>query len=245
MKKVITQKHNKIWGYEIWMYSSVPGMETKYEDDSLVEHGPLIKIIKADQALSVQVHPDDSWAKKLESEPNGKSESWYIIDALPNSELVMGIKNYDESIIRQKLNNGTFESELNKVKVTKGEFYNIPAGLIHGIGAGITIFEVQQPSNITYRYYDYDRKENGKPRELHVDKAIKVQKKLDWNLVPSSKNPLQYKNKVGSQTFNNKPTILQEKSIVVDLDNFTAYVAEKNEEINFKNYVLVSYLKHL
>lgn len=239
MKKVNSVKHDKIWGYEIWMYSPVPGKETKLEDGTITTEGPLVKIIKADQPLSVQVHPDDKMAQAVEHQPNGKSESWVILKSNPGAELVLGLKDFNEQTIRTKINDGSFEDLLLKVKVHPGEFYDIPAGVVHGIGAGLTILEVQQPSDVTYRYFDYNRLENGKPRELHLDKAIMAQKDMSYHLDAILQNPLTYKNKVGSQTFLKKPTYVNEKILVIDLDKYEAYIAE-NELISLSNYALIS-----
>ena len=240
MKKIESIKHNKIWGYEIWLYSPLKGMETKFEDGTLVNKGPLIKIIRADKPLSIQVHPDDQLAKELEGMNNGKSESWYIIQADKDAEMIIGLKNYDKDFIRQELANKNFINNLKTIKSEAGQFINVPAGLVHGIGAGNTVFEVQQPSDVTYRYYDYDRLENGQPRELHVEKSITCQKDLDWKLSPTTTNPTTYKNIVGTQVFTSGKTILEEESIVVDLKNYVAYLCQKGEEVNFEDYAIVS-----
>lgn len=241
MKKVIPIKHDKIWGYEIWLYSPVAGKETKTEDGNNVVNGPLIKIIKANQPLSVQVHPDDKFALELENQQNGKAESWYVLDAERNASLVVGLSSFDEKFIRESLANKTFKNLLVNTNISIGDFINVPAGLVHGIGAGATVFEVQQPSDTTYRYYDYDRLENGKPRELHVDKAIKVQKNLSWSLDPISEQPLIYKNEVGTQEYRKTPSTIKERSIVVDFDARCAYICEAGEKVNFKNYCIVSF----
>lgn len=143
-------------------------------------------------------------------------------------------------LLEKKIANKTFKNLLVYTPVRRGGFFNIPAGLIHGIGEGITVFEVQQPSDVTYRYYDYDRLENGVPRELHIDKAIKVQKDLSYKLSPKWVSPLTYENAVGTQTFLSSPSILEEDSIVVDFDNQCAYLANKGEKIELKNYCVVS-----
>ena len=201
----------------------------------------MIKIIKADQPLSVQVHPDDYWAKKLENEPNGKSESWFVLDCKENSEVIIGLTTYDETKIREHINNKTFGSILKRTKVKKGDFYNIEAGLVHGIGGNIKVLEVQQPSDITYRYYDYDRLQDGKLRELHIEKALKTQKLLDYKLKPSLFEPLTYKNALGSQIFSNKSLILGEKSIVVNLENYDTFLAEKGEKVNLNWFAVISF----
>ena len=137
----------------------------------------LIKLIDACDKLSVQVHPDDNYAKK-EGLPAGKTEMWYILDAKPGAKLVYGMRKdipLSDSEIKKAADDGTLEKYLNYCEVKKGDVFFIPAGLVHAIGEGILIAEVQQNSNTTYRMYDYDRRDkNGNRRELHVDKAIEV-----------------------------------------------------------------------
>jgi mannose-6-phosphate isomerase len=241
MKKIIPIKIEKIWGYEIWLNSSLKENQTRLEDGELTTEGPLIKIIKANDKLSVQVHPDDYWAKELENQDNGKSESWYILEAEKESELIVGIKTLDHQLIKKKLNDKTFEELLIKTNAKKDDFINVPAGMVHGIGKNITIFEVQQPSDITYRYFDYYRKDNNNQyRELHIEKALKVQKDIDYNIKPVSLNPLTYITGNYIQKFYSNPSICLEKSIVVDLINYEAYIFETQEEINFKKYCTIN-----
>ena len=240
MQKVISKKIDKIWGYEIWLHSTVQGQETKLENGEKTFRGPLVKIIQANMPLSVQVHPDDEFAMELEKQPNGKSESWFILESKPSSKIVTGLKNYDPEFIRAKLEDGTFENNLLKAKAEPGDFFDIPAGLVHGIGADIKLLEVQQPSDVTYRYFDYNRLENGKPRELHVEKALKVQKDLDYKLEPVSKEPLTFKNIVGTQRYFKKPMKLEEDSIIVDIEKEEAYVANAGEEVSFNWYCVIS-----
>lgn len=134
----------------------------------------LIKLIDACDRLSIQVHPDDEYAQKFEGE-FGKTEVWYIVDALPGSRLIWGLKDYSPSKFRSALENGTLEEHMNYVEVKKGDVFFIPSGCVHAIGAGILIAEIQQSSNVTYRVYDYMRRDkNGKLRELHVEKALDV-----------------------------------------------------------------------
>lgn len=140
----------------------------------------LVKLIDARQRLSIQVHPDDDYAGRFENE-SGKNEMWYVVDCEPDSELIMGFK---EPVTKHTLENairgGTLLSLVNHVKVRPGDCFSIPAGLIHSIGEGCLIAEIQQSSNVTYRVYDYDRTgADGKPRELHIEKAVDV---IDVNL---------------------------------------------------------------
>ena len=135
----------------------------------------LIKLIDAKDNLSVQVHPSDDYAMKNEGE-YGKTEMWYIVEAEEGAELVFGLDGeYSKEIFDKAVESGTVESLLHRVKVKPGDVYFIPSGLVHAIGAGILICEIQQNSNVTYRVYDYNRPgKDGKPRELHVAKAREV-----------------------------------------------------------------------
>ena len=135
----------------------------------------LIKLIDAKDPLSIQVHPSDEYALKNEGE-FGKTEVWYIVDAEPGSFLYFGLnRTVTPEEFQQRIENNTILEILNKVPVKPGEIYYIPSGTIHAIGAGILICEIQQNSNLTYRVYDYDRRDkDGNPRQLHVEKALKV-----------------------------------------------------------------------
>ncbi len=125
--------------------------------------GVMIKLIDACDKLSIQVHPV-------------KTEMWYIVDAEPGATLVYGLRDkFDEAAFRAALENGTVEELLNYVPVKPGDVFFIPQGLVHAIGAGILIAEIQQNSNVTYRVYDYNRRQkDGSLRQLHVDEAMGV-----------------------------------------------------------------------
>lgn len=152
----------------------------------------LIKFIDAKQNLSVQVHPSDDYALKYENS-YGKTESWYIVDAEEGAGIYCGFKrdtNKEEFL--QSLASGEVEKLLNFIPVKKGDCYFIPSGTVHAIGAGCLILEIQQNSDLTYRVYDYNRRgADGKLRELHVDKAVKVINfnKYEPKLFASGENP--------------------------------------------------------
>lgn len=135
----------------------------------------LIKFIDSKKALSVQVHPDDNFAMAVENE-YGKNEMWYIMDCEENSYIYCGFnKCVSDEEFKERLENKTIRDVLNKIYVKKGDAFFIPAGMVHAIGEGILICEIQQNSNSTYRLYDYERRDkNGNLRELHVEKALKV-----------------------------------------------------------------------
>ena len=137
----------------------------------------LVKFIDANQNLSVQVHPNDEQAVRLEGEGiSGKTEMWYILDAKPGSRLVYGFnQDLTQEELAAAIRDGKIEEYLNWVTVKPGDTFFIPAGTLHAIGSGILIAEIQQNSDITYRVYDYGRLGlDGKPRQLHVEKAVEV-----------------------------------------------------------------------
>ena len=146
------------------------------ENGKKFEYFPiLIKLIDAKDDLSVQVHPDNEYAMRVENE-YGKTECWYILDCEEGAELIYGFnRTISSEEFKEKIADNTFLETVNKVKVKKGDLFFIEAGTLHAIGKGILLAEIQQNSNTTYRVYDYGRLgADGKPRDLHVAKAIDV-----------------------------------------------------------------------
>ena len=135
----------------------------------------LIKLIDAKLPLSVQVHPDDAYAEKREG-GLGKTEMWLVLERGEGAFLYYGFKKeYTKEEVRAAIEGQYLTDYLEKVPVEKGDVFFIPAGTVHAIGAGIVIAEIQENSNLTYRVYDYGRKDkNGKERELHIAKALDV-----------------------------------------------------------------------
>lgn len=135
----------------------------------------LIKLIDARERLSVQVHPGDEYARLHEGQ-SGKTEMWYILDALPGAELILGFdKRLDRSEAMAVSRSGGIEHYLRHVGVKRGDAYLIEPGTVHAIGAGVLLAEIQQSSDVTYRLWDYGRNgTDGRPRELHLDRALDV-----------------------------------------------------------------------
>lgn len=148
------------------------------EFNSIEDFPILIKLIDADDKLSVQVHPDDEYAAAHEKDVRGKTEAWYIIDCDDDAELIYGFKDdISKEDFRSSIENGTLLDKVNRAKVKPGDVAFISSGTLHAIGKGILLAEVQQSCNTTYRVFDYNRTGlDGKPRELHVDKAVDVTK---------------------------------------------------------------------
>ncbi|WP_310605618.1 mannose-6-phosphate isomerase, class I [Anaerosporobacter sp.] len=134
----------------------------------------LIKIIDAKQDLSIQVHPDDSYAKENENGSLGKTECWYILDCDADASIVVGHNANDNEEVKEMILNGRWDEFIRTIPIKKGDFFQINPGTVHAIKGGTVILETQQNSDITYRVYDYNRLTDGKPRELHIEKSIAV-----------------------------------------------------------------------
>ncbi|MDM8312096.1 mannose-6-phosphate isomerase, type 1 [Clostridium cadaveris] len=133
----------------------------------------LLKVINAKDKLSLQVHPDDEYGLQYENDL-GKTEAWYVMDVEEGANLIVGTKDCTKEKFIDAIKNGTFDECVNKVYVKKGEVYFVKSGLVHGIGEGVTVVEIQQNSDTTYRVYDYNR-----GRELQIEKALDV---IDFSL---------------------------------------------------------------
>lgn len=134
----------------------------------------LIKIIDAKADLSIQVHPDDEYANSNENGALGKTECWYILDCEEDGNIVIGHNAKGKDELQQMIDEKRWQELIRVRPIKKGDFFQINPGTVHAIKAGTLILETQQSSDVTYRLYDYDRLDNGKPRELHIDKSIDV-----------------------------------------------------------------------
>jgi len=185
MFKTIPYISEKIWGYEHWIVSthkvgqSLIDGATEFIGGKKVtkvlgnNYPLLVKVIQANENLSVQVHPDDEYAKQVEN-TYGKTECWYVLDAKPGATLVCGLnKKYTAEELRVAIANNKLQNFLRSVPVSKGDFVFIPAGTVHTIQQGIKVLEIQEPSDITYRLYDW-----GRGRQLDVEKGIQVIKDI-------------------------------------------------------------------
>lgn len=188
MIKLNAIKSEKIWGYELWIASTHPnGCQKEFIDALGGEYPLLVKVIQADDTLSIQVHPDDDLAVKLEGEGNrGKTECWYVLDAAPDAKLVYGIKeNATKEELAKAIEESKLEPYLEFVNVKKGDFIFIPAGTVHAIGAGLRLMEVQQSCDLTYRLYDW-----GRGREVHIEKGLAVIKQEE--MIPVAPMPQEF-----------------------------------------------------
>lgn len=193
-------RKDKIWGYESWQLSPMPSAESEVENGYLAENtlnelvevymGELVgdkvyekygntfpllfKLIDTNEDLSVQVHPDDAVAEK-KHQSFGKTEMWYVMRHGRDANVVLGLnRDTNREEVQQQIEQKNIASLLNLVQVQKGSVGYIPAGLVHALGRNVVVAEIQQASDITYRLYDYDRLQDGKPRELHIAQALDV-----------------------------------------------------------------------
>ena len=197
----------------------------------------LIKLLDAKSNLSVQVHPSDDYALVNENS-FGKSEMWHIIDADKDAGLYVGLKeDSSKEEIEKRLKDGTILEVLNFVKVKPGDTFMINPGTIHAIGAGVRLIEIQQNSDLTYRLYDYNRVDaNGNPRELHIEKALKVIDYKKYAFKPSNSDVLADNNyfKVTRKEFDG------ELVIKADKESFVSFTFIKGsgtvEDMSFKDF---------
>lgn len=136
----------------------------------------LIKLIDAKEDLSIQVHPDDEYAREHENGEYGKYEMWYVLEAEKDARVIYGFSHdCTREQIRQAIDNGTITRHLQRVNVKKGDIFFVPPGTVHAIGKGIVVAEIQESSDLTYRLYDYNRiDKSGCKRKLHIEKALDV-----------------------------------------------------------------------
>ncbi|EKN64150.1 mannose-6-phosphate isomerase [Neobacillus bataviensis LMG 21833] len=135
----------------------------------------LTKILDANMDLSVQVHPDDAYAKVHENGELGKTECWYIIDCKEDADMIFGHNARSKEEFVAQMNEGKWDELLRRVKIKPGDFFYVPSGTIHALCEGTLVLETQQSSDTTYRVYDYDRRDaEGNLRDLHLEKAIEV-----------------------------------------------------------------------
>jgi len=204
----------------------------------------LIKFIDAKDTLSVQVHPDDKYVLLHEDAgDSGKDEMWYILHAEPESGITLGLREgtTSEEIVKSLESNKPRDLQsqsrkktcFNEIPVKEGDAFYVPAGMVHAIGRGIVLAEIQQNSDITYRLYDWDRVDNeGKPRELHIKKALDV---INYSYTNVRKLD-------GVTTYEGK----NKKTLLLDCPSFVIELQEINQETNEEtsdNFSVISLLE--
>ena len=186
----------------------------------------LIKFIDAKKNLSIQVHPGDEYASIYEND-SGKTEVWYIMECIDNAKIVYGFKDKVKSNnLKEAINN--IEENVKYVSVHKGDFISIPSGTIHAIMEGIVLLEVQQSSDVTYRVFDWNRLDkDGKPRQLHTQKALDVINLHNDNKIYNYEN------------IDSKQNIYKSKVFNIDMIKVDGQANEKSNEDSFYVYVVI------
>lgn len=154
-----------------WLWKNRPEL---FGSDGAGQFPLLVKIIDASDDLSIQVHPDDAYARTHENGSMGKTECWYVLDCDPDATIVIGHNAKTRDELRQMVTEKRWGDLIRILPIKKGDFFQIEPGTVHAIRRGTLILETQQNSDITYRLYDYDRLQDGKPRELHIGKSLDV-----------------------------------------------------------------------
>ena len=134
----------------------------------------LVKLLDAREDLSIQVHPDDSYARLHENGASGKTECWYILDCDPDATIIIGHNARTPEELRQMVEEKRWGELLRQVPIRPGDFFQIDPGCVHSIRGGTLLLETQQSSDVTYRFYDYDRLSGGRPRPLHIEESLAV-----------------------------------------------------------------------
>lgn len=204
---------SNLWSNHKELFGNMPG-----------DKFPLLtKILDANDNLSVQVHPDNEYAKKNENGELGKTECWYIIDCDDDAEMIFGHNAKSKEELEYMISNNKWSDLLKRIKVNKGDFFYVPSGTIHALCKGTLVLETQQNSDTTYRVYDYDRVDsNGNKRDLHVDKSIAV------TTVPHVENKADY-NIIKNDNFKLTTFLSNEFFSVHKLDVFTEYSSTQDK----------------
>ena len=191
--RLTTKRIEKVWGRHrlgLGFADPAPGAEPVgeiwFEAPAGAVPELLVKYLFTSEKLSVQVHPDDAQAR-ARRHPRGKEECWLVLDAEPDAQIGIGLtERMDANRLRRAAVDGSIEAMLDWKPVAAGDVFYLPAGTIHAIGAGVTLLEVQQNIDLTYRLYDY-----GRPRDLHLDDAVAVSQATPWQApdVPGQVSP--------------------------------------------------------
>lgn len=192
-RRLTMHRVEKPWGrHVLWGGFADPAPDAEpvgeiwFQDDRDLGAELLVKYLFTSERLSIQVHPDDA-AARAAGHPRGKDEAWVVLDAAPDSTIAIGTRSLvDHAMLRAAAEDGSIETLMDWRPVQPGDVFYSPAGTVHAIGAGITLVEVQQNVDLTYRLYDY-----GRPRELHLDDGIAVSdaRPFERNFAPEQVGP--------------------------------------------------------
>ena len=210
-------------------------------NESIKELPILIKLIDAKQNLSIQVHPDDDYAREVENQLYGKNELWYVLSSEEGAELIYGMKeSVDKETVIKAIEDGTLEDYLLKVPVKENDIFFIKAGTIHAICAGVVLLEVQQSSNLTYRLYDYNRiDKDGNKRELHIKKSLDVSSLSETKIPDQKKNKPSIIDGAALELLQQTPYFKIER-LTVNTENTRVMPSVQTDELSFQSLVCIS-----
>lgn len=177
----------KIFNKDIKLNSFYKNNKELFNNYKSIDFPLLVKILDAKENLSIQVHPDDNYAKKINEKFSGKSECWHILDCEKNGEIIIGNNAKNKSELKKFIDERDFSSLIKKRKIKVGDSFNIVPGTVHAICKNTLLYELQQSSDLTFRIYDYDRLENGKLRELHLKESLETIKFDEESVVQEPK----------------------------------------------------------
>lgn len=195
----------------------------------------LVKFIDAKEDLSIQVHPNDEYAFRYENGQRGKTEMWYVLEAVEKAEIVFGLNTEcNASVLMKAIEDKTIANYLQRVKVKKGDVFFVEPGTVHAVLKGCVIAEIQESSNLTYRLYDYDRTDrNGKKRELHLQKALEV---MNFKPAGSPRQPLRvlrYKRGIAEE-FLTRCSYFETYRMLLNTQNEDESVTVRADEISLR-----------
>ncbi len=221
----LREKHPEFFGKKIESFKSFP---------------MLIKLVDAGKDLSVQVHPNDEYAAEHENGSFGKTECWYVLDADPGAYILLGFKRaVTKEELTASVENGTVTDLMNRIPVKPGDFYFVPAGTVHALCKGVTVLEIQENSNVTYRLYDYGRTDkDGKPRKLHLKEAAEV---ADLNAFVPEAAPAprdftygKIRKLASCEYFRTKEVVFDDMYIMYTFDTFASFTVAEGEGVILK-----------
>lgn len=216
------------------------GEEIIWQENAAKYHWPIIKFTTTNLPTSLQVCPSNTTAIKAGYKNLDKNKALLVLKDAPHSYIYAGIKKVAVSEIKNALLQNQIENLLNKVKISKDMFINIPTGLIHSFGPGIEILEIQNYTGETLRLHDWGRDRNGKPVELNIEEALlAINPEAEWNIRSATAKQDSYKNIVATHILLEGKTFVFAKCLVVDLISREVYVAE-DEEVELEKFLLVS-----
>lgn len=248
MRKINKFENHKVWGNEVFLNSPLVAHQTTFEDNNeLTTEGPIIKLMLTNQPTSIHVHPSKSIAQIIEDKPSGKNEAWIVLNKSEGSKIVYGSSTVDKQIVRNAVETKTLDKLLNVIEPQIGYFYNIPAGLIHAVGYHkddkVDMLVIENAVDSTYRLYDYNRKWDGKKRDLHIEKSlISLKRESAESQIDFMNENIKvcYMNDYQIYAVKNSSLSFDKTAWIVHKDSYDTYLVESGENIlDFSGWIII------